>query len=187
MSNPSLIERKVQEPPAAVLFEAQRQTLYSYVRGLIRHPQDAEDLVQEVWVRYSRALRDGKRVEDTPSWCRGVARNLALHYWRKQRRSPVTVDDELLDLIDRAFAEQDNQNQKELWKQRNQALDECLEDLPERSRKLVSLKYLGGLTADVIGKQLGRTGSSVLMALSRIRQVLRQCVERKLDAGGDYP
>ena len=46
----------------------------AFVLGLIRQPQDAEDIVQEVWIRYSRALHSGKSIDHVPSWCRGVAR-----------------------------------------------------------------------------------------------------------------
>jgi len=161
---------------------ADRHSLFAFIYGFVRNTHDAEDLFQEVWLRFSTALQRGVEIEDARKWCRGTARNLILHRWRDQQSDKVIADPELMDLVERAFAEQDRN--QDAWRARQQALQECLAELPERSRHLLRLKYEQGLTADAIARQLAQSAASVWMALSRLRRALRECADRKLKLEG---
>ncbi|HVZ59421.1 MAG TPA: sigma-70 family RNA polymerase sigma factor [Terriglobales bacterium] len=163
-------------------FVAGRHSLFAFIFGLVRNPHDAEDIFQEVWVRFSRALTDGAQIEDQAKWCRGTARNLILHHWRDQKKQPLPVDDELLDLAELAFAEQENN--PDYRRRRQEALTECIGELPERSQEILRLKYESWLAAERIGEQLSQTAAAVLMSLSRIRKALRDCAARKLGGQG---
>ena len=55
--------------------------------------------------------------------------------------------------------------------------------LPEASRRLVALRYEEGLGAKDIAARVGRTPAAIDMALSRIRRLLRDCIERKITGG----
>jgi RNA polymerase sigma-70 factor (ECF subfamily) len=165
-------------------FVAGRHSLFAYIQGFVRNPHDAEDLFQEVWVRLSRALADGTDIKDQAKWCRGTARNLILHYWRDRRQDKVIADQELLDLVELAFAEQEPN--QDFWRARREALNECIQELPERSQYLLRLKYEQGLPADKVGDELSQSGPAVLMALSRLRRLLRECAQKKLKLQGLY-
>jgi RNA polymerase sigma-70 factor, ECF subfamily len=159
-------------------FLANRHSLFAFIYGFIRNTHDAEDLFQEVWVRFSRALGEGVAIEDPAKWSRGTARHLILHYWRDRRQEKVVVDQELMELVELAFTEQEGH--PDYWLARQQALRECLERLPERSRYLLRLKYERGLSAQGMGDELMQSAGAVLMALSRLRQALRECAHQKL-------
>ncbi len=163
-------------------FMANRHSLFSFIYGFVRHPHDAEDIFQEVWVRFSQALNAGAEIEDPARWCRGTARNLILHYWRDRRDDKVVADQELMERVEAAFAEQEPN--RDYWLARQQALHECIETLPERSKRLLRLKYEQGLSAQSVASQLVQSAAAVLMALSRVRQVLRTCAQRKLKLMG---
>ena len=163
-------------------FVAGRHNLFAFIQGLVRNPHDSEDIFQEVWVRFSRALAEGVEILDQAKWCRGTARNLILHFWRDRRKAAVPADDQLLDLVELAFAEQ-SANQ-DYWRARQEALTECIQELPERSQGLLRLKYEEGLPAHEMAGQLRQTSAAVLMALSRLRRALRECAEKKLRLQG---
>jgi RNA polymerase sigma-70 factor (ECF subfamily) len=163
-------------------FVAGRHSLFAYIQGFVRNPHDAEDLFQEVWVRLSRALSEGGDIKDQAKWCRGTARNLILHYWRDRRQDKVIADQELLDLVELAFAEQEPH--QDFWRARREALNECIQELPERSQHLLRLKYEQGLAAEQVGDELNQSGTAVLMALSRLRRLLRECAHKKLKLQG---
>jgi RNA polymerase sigma-70 factor, ECF subfamily len=163
-------------------FLASRHSLFAFIYGFTRNTHDAEDIFQEVWLRFSEALNRGVEIEDTAKWCRGTARNLILHYWRDKQHDQIVVDKELLDLVELAFNEQDAN--PEYWQARQQALSECIQELPPKSRNLLTLKYEQGLTAQRVAEQLRQTSESILMALSRLRRALRECAERKLQTLG---
>jgi RNA polymerase sigma-70 factor, ECF subfamily len=166
-------------------FLGNRHSLFAFIYGLVRHPHDAEDIFQEVWLRFSQALNAGEDIIDPAKWCRGTARNLILHYWRDRRSDRVIADDELLDLVDLAFAEQ--QSNQDYWLARQQALHECIESLPERSKYLLRLKYERGFTTQAVAEDLMQSVAAVLMALSRVRQALRDCAHKKLKLEGLEP
>ncbi len=163
-------------------FVAGRHTLFAYIYGMARNPHDAEDLFQEVWVRFSRALAEGVDIQDQAKWCRGAARNLLLHHWRDRRQEALPADQELLDLVGQAFEEQ--QDSQDYWRARQEALSECIQELPERSQQLLRLKYEQGLAAEQVATLLRQTAAAVLMALSRLRRALRDCAQRKLKSLG---
>ncbi len=64
------------------LFLQHRFMLMSYLRALVRDPNDAEDLFQEVGLRVMHSESVPTDPSQFAAWCRGVARNLVLHYWR---------------------------------------------------------------------------------------------------------
>jgi RNA polymerase sigma-70 factor (ECF subfamily) len=166
-------------------FVATRHALFAFIYGFTRNPHDAEDLFQEVWLRFSRALAEGTEIQEQAKWCRATARNLLLHYWRDRRHDAVPVDPELLELVDQAFAEQSAS--QESWRLRQEALSRCVEELPDRARELLRLKYDESLSAGQVADRLRQSTAAVLMSLSRVRKALRDCAQRKLKAEGLAP
>ena len=159
-------------------FLANRLRLFAFIYGFVRNAPDAEDLFQEVWVRFSDAVSRGLAIQDPAKWCRGTAHNLILHHWRDQRNDKVVVDQELMEVVEQAFAEQETN--QDYWLARQQALSECVQSLPERSKHLLRLKYERGLSAQGVADELMQSVAAVLMALSRLRRALRECAHRKL-------
>jgi RNA polymerase sigma-70 factor (ECF subfamily) len=163
-------------------FVADRHRLMAFIRGLVRDSHVAEDIFQEVWVRLADAMQGDVDIENTPAWCRGVARNLILHHWRDTKRAKVIADSELLDIVERSFVEQDARC--EYWHEREKALRDCLDELPEKSRRVLSLKYDSGLSAAAVAERLHKTAAAVMMLLSRLRRSLTECARKKLELWG---
>lgn len=166
-------------------FVATRHSLFAFIYGFVRNPHDSEDLFQEVWLRFSRALAQGVEIKDQAKWCRGTARNLILHYWRDRKNDKVVTDPELMELVELAFAEQSTI--PDYWRARQDALSECVRELPERSRNLLRMKYEQGLSAHDAAAALRQTTAAILMALSRLRRALRECARKKLEIEGLLP
>ncbi len=159
-------------------FMAERHALLAYIHALVQRADVAEDIFQEVWLRLADAADRDVAIADAPAWFRGVARNLVLHHWRSGRRARVVVDSELLDLVDRAFAEQDPHAEE--LERRRLGLQACLRELPAHAKEVLRLKYVADLTAEEVGARLQRSSASVLMLLSRLRRSLEDCVNRRL-------
>jgi RNA polymerase sigma-70 factor (ECF subfamily) len=161
-------------------FLAERHVLMAFISGLVRDPNVVEDTLQEVWLRLSQASRDGMEIENLGRWCRGTARNLILHYWRQKRAAVIVPDSSMLDLVERAFDEQEDA--KSVWTSRKYALMECLKTLPEKSRGVLAQVYERGMPLGDIARQTGQSYGAVLMLLSRIRKGLRECVQRRMQS-----
>jgi RNA polymerase sigma-70 factor (ECF subfamily) len=94
----------------------------------------------------------------------------------------VVADSAVLEVflarVDEAFAETDEFG--DLWERRQQALDDCVAALPEKSRRLLSLRYEGRKSVGNVAGRVGQSFDAVTKALYRLRQALSDCVERKL-------
>jgi RNA polymerase sigma-70 factor (ECF subfamily) len=162
-------------------FLADRHRLMAFIHGLLRDPQTAEDVFQEVWLKLSAELEKGTLIENPPAWCRTVARNLILMHWRSRKTSRVIVDStltEFLDFVEQAFAE--NETVDETGPERRRALAGCLRALPEKSRRLITLKYEQELPLKEIAGAVGQSTDAVIKTLVRLRQALAACVEKRL-------
>ncbi len=170
---------------AATHFIRDRHLLGAFIGGLVRDPHAAEDLLQEVWVRLASELEKGTVILNQPAWCRGVAKNLIHKYWEKNQRALPTADPDILsafvDRIEHCFQPADSDPQ--FATDRIAALDQCVESLPERSKRLLNLRYQLNATMDSITAETGLSFEAAKKALIRIRAGLLDCVRQKLTRG----
>jgi RNA polymerase sigma-70 factor (ECF subfamily) len=159
------------------LFLKHQVAVRAFIGSLVRDRHARDDLFQEValtlWHEFSRYDRS----RPFGAWARGIAANKVLQRWHKDNRLPVPFAPEaigaLLDAYDRT--EQTESSKAE-------ALEHCLEELPEKSKQLLALRYERSLKLAEIAERLQTTMDAVHKALSRIRDRLQQCVERRLAA-----
>lgn len=155
-------------------FLAGRHVLMTFIAGLVRDPNVAEDIFQEVWIRLTGAISRGTEVREVAKWCRGVAKNLILHHWRQERAMKGIIDGEIIELVGMACAEQDAASEE--WRLRGLALEECLRKLPEKSRELLRLKYERGLSFLELAQRFQKSAASLMMTVSRLRRTLLECI-----------
>jgi RNA polymerase sigma-70 factor (ECF subfamily) len=164
-------------PPAefiAHITRAQR-ALHAFILTLVRHSADADDVLQEAnLVLWSKAAEyDPSR--DFMPWAFTIARYQAMAHLKKQQRSRVFFDDELLSrLADEAVAEIAETDA------RRRALGGCLQKLPEPQRALIAQRYEPGGCVNDLAQARSTTPKALSEMLRRIRHSLQLCVERTL-------
>jgi RNA polymerase sigma-70 factor, ECF subfamily len=170
---------------AAAEFIRDRHRLGVFIGGLLRDSHAAEDVIQEVWVQLAKEVANGGVPENQPAWCRGVARNLIRRLWEQWKAAKVVVDSPALELllerVDMAFSEADAES--EHWTLRQRALEGCVAVLPERVRKMLSMRYESRASMEEVALAMGQAFEAVTKALYRVRRALRECVEHKLSQG----
>ena len=160
-------------------FLANRQQLMSFIYGLVRDPQVSEDIFQETWLKLANVQQHGTIIQHQAKWCRKVAKNLVLQHWRQQRNAKVVADSSLLEFLD--FVELAYEENPILrTSDRQQALNDCLAVLPQKSKRLLTLKYDEGYSLDKIAQTVEQSTAAVVKALLRLRHALSICVEKKL-------
>ena len=105
-----------------------------------------------------------------------MARNQLLALRRKQNREISTVELEAADSVWAAAAGRSGDLTGYL-----DALRECVEQLDGRCRQAIDLHYRDGLGREAIAERLEMKPDGVKTLLRRTRQLLRECVERKLN------
>jgi RNA polymerase sigma-70 factor (ECF subfamily) len=151
-----------------------RHEAVAFLYGVVPDYHAVEDMFQEVCLVAIQKAGDFQEGTNFVAWLRAIARNKAREHLRK--RGGVLLDDTFFDGLDRAF---DAARVAVDPDQRKEALRRCLDELQEGSRQILSWRYEEGLTPAGIASRSGRSRAGVNSLLQRIRETLRECVERR--------
>ena len=159
----------------AQLVVKHRHGLLAYLYGVLPDAHVAEDLFQEVCVVAVQKAAEFQDGTNFVAWARTIARHKLREHLR--RRSGVAVDDAFFDGLESAFdavrAGIDPDARKE-------ALRRCLAEIQDRARQMLAWRYEEGLTAASIADRTGQSRAGVNSLLQRVREILRDCVERRI-------
>jgi RNA polymerase sigma-70 factor (ECF subfamily) len=151
----------------------------AYIAGAIKSFSDREDLLQQVALTVARRFEEYDESRPFLAWALWLARSRIVDFYRSQGRRPQFLSEQLLE----EYAENLVQRQGMVLLRR-EALEHCLEKLPDRSRRLIRLKYHEGLKVDQIAEAIQSTSASVRVTLFRIRETLAECIQRRLAREG---
>ncbi|MCI8761741.1 MAG: RNA polymerase sigma factor [Oscillospiraceae bacterium] len=141
------------------LVDRHEDTLFRAALAILGDVQEAEDAVQDTFLRYLEKrpeLRDG---DHEKAWLLKVTANRCKSILRTRRRRPTV---ELLDI----YPVPEEEGSRELM--------EAILTLPANQRSAVHLHYYEGYTSEEIGAILGQRPGTVRSHLSRARDALRR-------------
>ena len=171
------------EPWERAILEQNRRWLLAYFIAATGDSHRAEDLVQDV---FAAAIKNADQFDPSRSfgaWLRGIARNLLLMSYRQSRSRVLPLDPAVLSRLDDAAATAEAAHAVPGYSElRQQILRDCLKSIPDRSRRVLGLKYGEGKPSREISRETGMQVGAVDVLLSRLRRVLQDCVSRKLTA-----
>ena len=151
--------------------------VYGFVRSLVPHKPDAEDVFQEVGRTLWEKFDQYQSGTNFLVWAFSIARFAIFQYRRTRARQPANLSDAVFELIAaellNASAEDDP---------RYQALAECLQTLPARDRALVDARYRRGETTKSVAASVGRSIDAIYRSLRRIHKALLTCVQQRIAA-----
>jgi len=157
------------------LFLKHQADIKAFVGSVLRDRHAREDVFQEValilWREYDR-YDPGRSFG---AWARGIAAKRMMQQWEKSNRVPIPFSPDAIQAVVDAFDRTET-----IASARADALERCLEKLPEKSRRLLALRYEQSLKLNEIAERVNASLDAVHKALSRIRARLQQCVERRL-------
>jgi RNA polymerase sigma-70 factor (ECF subfamily) len=146
---------------------------YNLARWLTRNEQDAEDVVQEAYLRAFRFFA-GFRGGDARAWLMKIVRNTCYTWLHVNRplQDATDFDENLFPPDSRA----PNPEEVVLQKDSGTLVRKALEKLPSNFREVLILRELEGMSykeiADITGMPAGTVMSSLSRARGRLRQVL---------------
>ncbi|MET8995144.1 sigma-70 family RNA polymerase sigma factor [Amycolatopsis sp. NPDC004169] len=149
----------------ASVFEGQRDRLHAVARRVLGSQTDAEDVVQEAWLRLSR--QDEATIENLEGWLTTVVGRLSLDVLRSRRARPEAAYEEVVVTV--ASPEED----AELADSVGLALLVVLESLGPSERLAFVLHDLFAVPFEEIGRILGKSTAAAKMLASRARRKVR--------------
>ncbi|MBI1371702.1 MAG: sigma-70 family RNA polymerase sigma factor [Phycisphaera sp.] len=161
------------------LFVEGERRIYAYILTLVPNRADAQDILQETSVVLWEKFDPDNPPEYFVAWAKKIAYHKVLDMRKKRGRSRVVFNETVLEAVSATATTMSNQIDD-----RDGALADCVEKLPERDRHLLECRFRKGSTTKSTAAEVGRSLEAVYKALSRIRQGLYDCVTSTLAAEG---
>ncbi len=162
------------------LFVPHLDAAYNFARWLMHHPQDAEDLVQEAYLKAYRSF-DKYKGGDPMAWLFTIVRNTCYSWHTRQKKQGKVIDfSEALQRHDLSSSDSErlmSKNQPEAQffsEETRQGVHQALCELPERYRLVLVLREFEELKYRQIAEILNVPVGTVMSRLSRARMQLKQ-------------
>ncbi len=157
------------------LFLAAERELLRYVMALVPNVSDARDVVQETAVALWRASEKYDPSKPFVPWACRFALNEARLHLRTELRRRRLIEEDVAAMLDERRVEM-----AAPLDARREHLRDCLRRLTEDQRRLVRGYYFEEESIEALAASFNRGAEAVYKSLQRTRQVLQQCIERKL-------
>lgn len=146
-----------------------RQKLKGMTGRMLQDPDEAEDVLQDSFVRLWRRQYPVRTQKEAEALLARTVRNASLNELRRKRAIP----------LDKDFAEegQDGEDREKAYAEMRMRIEK---ELTEKQRYILEEKEFGGRTLEDIAKELEMEPAAVRMQLSRARKILRETLNNTL-------
>ena len=143
-------------------------SVFGYVRGIVRDEGDAEDITHQLFAKLVTILPKYERQEvPFSAWILRVSRNLAFDHIRHRRTVPC---DEV-----RAT----ERDYDDMARQRSLGLREALASLPQEQRAVILLRHVLGMSPSEIAARLGKSEAAIHGLHHRARAAMRKALSER--------
>jgi RNA polymerase sigma-70 factor (ECF subfamily) len=182
-----LVRRARGRDEAAIRFimQSNNRRLYRLARGILRNDSEAEDVVQETYVRAFTHLDSFRGDSSFATWLARIAMNEALGRLRRQRPSvdlgtlaPGVLEAQIIQFPLSAPSEDPEKSmaQREI----QHVVEHAIDELPEAFRIVFITRVIEEMNVEETADILGLKPETVKTRLHRARTMLREHLEKKI-------
>lgn len=164
--------RQGEEEAYRVLVERHRNYVYTLIYRMAPHPQTAEDLTQEAFIKLFRSLEHFRGDSKFTTWLYRLTANLVTDYLRSQRRKPYEA---ILDKVKGWFGDRKEEPEaKILQKEEQETMQRLLSELPDKYRLIMYLYHYKQLSYQEISEVTNLPIKTIETRLYRGKSLLKQ-------------
>jgi len=171
-----LMERYQQADPDAphALVVALSPALLRFFRSQLASQQQADDLLQETWMRIHRVRHTYRPGEPVLPWVYAIARRVRIDGYRRERR--ITVHEIAMDVLPEPPTQVEQRGPLP-------AFGELVAELSDSQREVLTLLKVGGLSLEEVARATSSTVGAVKQMAHRGYQRLRDLLELRRENG----
>lgn len=166
----------------SALFEQYRERILRYILRLVQDPSEADDLLQETFLRAHQKFSTLEEKASLSSWLYRIATNLCYDRFRhvSSRAYALPLEEggesaPTLEIVDDGTPRLDKAFEQE---EMSGCVQEYVDDLPDDYRAVILLHDLEGLTNPEIAEMLGCSLATAKIRLHRARKKLRAALDK---------
>lgn len=142
-------------------YDTYADDIYRFCVLKVSNREQAQDLTQEVFMRFWQTLRDGTELKNERAFLYTLARNLVIDWYRKKK-------DNSLDALTEQGIDFANDDHKRIMQSAEmQEVLRVVNQLDEDSRDAIVLRFVEGLTPKEIAQMTGETANAVSVRINR--------------------
>jgi RNA polymerase sigma-70 factor, ECF subfamily len=173
LMKPAIPQDRADLDPAA-LIERYQVGIWRYLRALGCDPSEADDLTQDTFLAVLQHSFVDHGPTATAAYLRRVAYNQLVTVRRRSGRVTAVED---IEQFDRAWEDWAGNDEGEA---RLDALRECVQQLTDRARMALDMRFRDRASRSEIAAMLGISEHGAKNLMQRAKQQLRVCIERKM-------
>jgi RNA polymerase sigma-70 factor, ECF subfamily len=156
------------------------QMLFRTVRSIVGDDLEAEDVLQDTYVRAFEHLWQFAGAAKFSTWLTKIAINEALSRLRRRRRFLALDESAEIGLSARGPSRTPGPEEEAVREQSTRLLEAAVDELPEPYRCVFVMRAINGMTTAETAECLNLTDENVKIRMHRARAMLRQHLEKQL-------
>lgn len=163
----------------ATLVDRYKDLVYTLALKMLNNKEEAEEIAQDTFIKVFNSLNKFKGESKFSTWIYKVTYNTCLDALKKRKKqNNVTYIEDFSEHQTKALEEiLDSIDEKE----RNQAIQNCLEELSSDEAFLLTLYYFDDQSVEEISKVINISTDNVKVKLFRTRKKLASILKRRLE------
>ncbi len=167
----------------AQLMNRYRGNIHQTIYKMVHNRDDAEDLTLEAFGKAFRKLSSYSPTYAFSTWLFRIAINNCIDHIRKKKLSTMSIDDTFepdgdTHYSDYLRANDRNPEEQIIYEQRKQVTRDMVNQLSEKYRLMIELRYFEGLSYDEIATELGIPLGTVKAQLFRAKEMLYELLQK---------
>jgi RNA polymerase sigma factor (sigma-70 family) len=154
-----------------ILLNRYKNKVYTTIVLIVKDSYTAEDLLQDTFIKAVHTMKSGRYNEEGKfsSWICRIAHNLAIDYFRKEKRSPMIMLEDGSNVFNTLSFADDSAEDQKIKEETHNRLRELIQQLPPTQKEVLIMRHYGDMSFQEIADA---TGVSINTALGRMRYAL---------------
>ncbi|MCU0354454.1 MAG: RNA polymerase sigma factor [Cytophagales bacterium] len=163
--------RNGDEKAFEILVRRYKSRVYTAIYLIVKDSYTAEDLLQDTFIKAIGTIKSDRYNEEGKflPWLMRIAHNLAIDYFRRDKRYPTIVMEDGSNVFDSLDFSEDSAESIQIKQESHARLREMIDKLPAVQREVLIMRHYGDMSFQEIATA---TGVSINTALGRMRYAL---------------